>query len=323
VATEDKVRVARPVAQLAQLDLNLLVTLRELIRERNVTRAAERVAISQPAASAALGRLRRHFDDELLVRQGADFVLSPLAAQLAERVELACAAAERVFAAESEFDALTCTREFTLLMADYVISVIGGPLSQLLEREAPSIRLHIRTVRESLAVEAADAIRRIDGIVAPPVTALIAPHLRSVELFRDRWVCVAWNGNRRLSGDRLALADLQDLSWVVPYLADRGQVSAAPVAQQFAMLGIQPRVAVRAESYQSVPEFVSGTDRVALMQERLARRVAGGFDLRVMDCPGDSQAIVEALWWCDDHDDDPAHAWLRAALARVSAALPV
>jgi DNA-binding transcriptional LysR family regulator len=316
-----KVKLSRPVAQLAQLDLNLLVILRELIRERNVTRAAERVAVSQPAASAALGRLRRYFDDQLLIRRGGDYVLSPLAAQLAERVELACAAAERVFAAESEFDAATCTREFTLLMADYVIAVIGGRLSQLLERDAPSIRLHIRLVRESLAMEAGEAIRRIDGIVAPPLTSLIVPHLRSVELFRDRWVCVAWTGNRRLEGRSPTLADLERLSWVVPYMPDRGQVSAAPVSQQFAMLGIQPRVAVRAETYQSVADFVAGTDRVALMQERLVQRVADQFELRVMECPGASQAIVEALWWCEDHDDDPAHAWLRRALQRVAGEL--
>jgi DNA-binding transcriptional LysR family regulator len=313
--------MARPVAQLAQLDLNLLVILRELIRERNVTRAAERVAVSQPAASAALGRLRRHFDDELLVRRGGDYVLSPLAAQLAERVELACAAAERVFAGESEFDPETCTREFTLLMADYVIAVIGARLSQLLAREAPSIRLHIRLVRESLAAEAVEAIRRIDGIVAPPVTSLIVPHLRSVELFHDRWVCVAWTGNRLLNGNAPTLEELERLSWVVPYMPDHGQVSAAPVSQQFAMLGIQPRVAVRAESYQSVADFVTGTDRIALMQERLAQRVSEQYDLRVMECPGTSQAIVEALWWCDDHDDDPAHAWLRQALLRVASEL--
>jgi DNA-binding transcriptional LysR family regulator len=321
VTAEGQVKLTRPVAQLAQLDMNLLVVLRELIRERNVTRAAERVAVSQPAASAALGRLRRYFDDELLVRRGGDYVLSPLAAQLAERVEIACAAAERVFAAESEFDPATCTREFTLLMADYVIAVVGSRLSQLREREAPSVRLHVRLVRESLATEAGEAIRRIDAIVAPPLTSLMAPHLRSVELFRDRWVCVAWRGNTLLDVDVPTLSDLEGLSWVVPYMPDRGQVAAAPVSQQFAMLGIHPRVSVRAETYQSVADFVAGTNRVALMQERLADRVSERFDLRVMECPGVPQTIVEALWWSDDHDDDPAHGWLRTALTRIAADL--
>jgi len=134
-------------------------------------------------------------------------------------------------------------------------------------------------------------------------------------------VCVAWRGNTVLDGKAPTLEDLERLSWVVPYMPDRGQVSAAPVSQQFAMLGIQPRVAVRAETYQSVADFVAGTDRIALMQERLADRVSEWFDLRVMECPGTPQTIVEALWWCEDHDDDPAHGWLRTALARVAADL--
>src|ERR671914_2381350 len=86
----------RPPAHLTNLDLNLLVALRELIRERNVTRAAERIGVTQPAASAALARLRRHFDDELLARTGGGkdgrggrggYGLTPLAAQPAEQGE--------------------------------------------------------------------------------------------------------------------------------------------------------------------------------------------------------------------------------------------
>jgi DNA-binding transcriptional LysR family regulator len=319
VARPREAKVTRPVAQLAKLDLNLLVILRELIRERNVTRAAERVAVTQPAASAALARLRRHFDDELLMRSGGDYLLSPLAAQLAEHVEQACAAAERVFAAENDFDPQTSTREFTLLMADYTIAVIGDRLSALIEAQAPKIRLHVRVVRESLAAEAGETIRHIDGIVSPPLTSLMLPHVRSTELFRDRWVCVCWEGNHALSGTTPSLADLSRLTWVAPYLPDRGRTSSAPLLAQLAMLGIQPHVSVRVESYQAVPYFIPGTDRVALMQARLAEKLARPLHLRVMDCPGASEAIVEALWWCEDYDDDPAHRWLRQNLQVLAA----
>src|ERR687895_2427605 len=156
----------RPPAHLTNLDLNLLVVLRELIRERNVTRAAQRIGVTQPAVSAALARLRRHFDDELLVRGKGKggYVLTPLAAQLAEQVEEVCTAAERLFATGTDFDPNTSGREFTLLMADYTIAVMGERLSQLLER-APHAKLHVKLVRESLAADVADTIRMIDGIV--------------------------------------------------------------------------------------------------------------------------------------------------------------
>jgi DNA-binding transcriptional LysR family regulator len=322
VASEARVsEEERPVAGLAKLDLNLLVILRELIRERNVTRAAERLAVTQPAASAALARLRRYFDDELLVRHKGHYELSPLAAQLAEQVELACSAAERVFTTDADFDPATTTREFTLMMADYTIAVMGEQLSQQFERLAPGARLHLRLVRESLAVEAAETIRQIEGIVAPPMSPLMLPHVRSIELFRDRWVCVAAAGNRIVSGDSPTIEELAGVTWVAPYLPEHGRPWAAPVSQQFAMLGIHPHAAIRVESYQAVPYLVAGTDRVALMQERLVCPLAERLDLKVMECPGASETIVEALWWCDEFHDDPAHVWLRQTIARAASAL--
>ena len=110
--------MTRRAAQLASLDLNLILVLRELLRERNVTRAAERVGVTQPAVSAALSRLRRHFGDDLLVRVSRGYVLSPLAVQLERQVEEICAAAEQLFSAGADFDPASTRREFTLMMAE-------------------------------------------------------------------------------------------------------------------------------------------------------------------------------------------------------------
>jgi DNA-binding transcriptional LysR family regulator len=308
----------RRAAQLTNLDLNLLVALRELLRERNVTRAAERIGVTQPAASASLARLRRHFGDELLVRGKNGYALTPLATQLADQVEMVCAATERLFATGARFDPATSEREFTLLMADYTIAVIGEGLSRLLEAAAPQVTLHVRLVRESLATDAVNTIRLIDGIVAPPVSRLRMPDIRSIELFRDRWVCVVSAGNRLLDTGTPDLTDLARLSWVVPYHQPTGYPAAAPIPRQLTLLGIQPRLAVRVESYQSVPHFIAGTDRVALMQERLASRIAAGLDLAVLECPGDPEPIIETLWWHEDHERDLAHTWLRTLIAQAA-----
>ena len=190
--------MSRPVAHLANLDLNLLVALRELVRERSVTRAAQRLGVTQPAASAALSRLRRHFGDDLLVREHGEYVLTALGEQLAEQVEVVCAAAERLFAASTDFDPATSEREFTLVMADYTIMVMGEALSQALGAAAPRARLHIRLVRESLSTEYADTIRFVDGMVAPPTNGFTLPDTRSAELFRDRWVCLVDANNPAL-----------------------------------------------------------------------------------------------------------------------------
>jgi DNA-binding transcriptional LysR family regulator len=303
------------------LDLNLLVALRELLRERNVTRAAERIGVTQPAASAALARLRRHFDDELLARGKGGYVLTPLAAQLAGQVEEVCAAAERLFATGTDFDPATSGREFTLLMADYAIAVMGERLSQLLEATAPQVKLHVRLVRESMAADVAETIRSIDGVVAPPVSRLRTPDVRSAGLFQDRWVCVVSAKNQLLDTDVPSRNDLARLAWVAPYHQDHPYPSAAPITRQLALLGIRPRLTVRVESYQAVPYFVAGTDRVALMQERLVAQLTDRLGLKALEPPMELEPIVETLWWHEDHEHDPAHAWLRGVVVEAARTL--
>jgi DNA-binding transcriptional LysR family regulator len=310
----------RPVAHLANLDLNLLVALRELVRERSVTRAAQRLGVTQPAASASLARLRRHFGDELLVREHGEYVLTPLGEQLAEQVEAVCTAAERLFSASSSFDPATSEREFTIVMSDYVLTVLGEALSLAVYRSAPRARLHIQQVRVPMTTEYSDGIRFVDSMVAPPSNGFALPDTRSAELFRDRWVCVVDGNNPVLDGgSALRVRDLAGLPWVAPYYRPAaGGGTSVPVMRQLALLDLQPRIAVRVESYLAVPCFVTGTDRVALMQERLATRLAAAANLRVLECPGEAEPIVEALWWHRQYEDDPAHAWLRRLIMETA-----
>jgi DNA-binding transcriptional LysR family regulator len=305
---------------LANLDLNLLVFLRELIGERNVTRAAARIGVSQPAASAALARLRRHFGDELLVRRGAGYELTPLGGALAAQVEPVAVALERLFATRGAFDPTTSRREFSVLLADYAVEVLGEELSRLMVREAPGIRLHVRLVRESMSAEVEQAVRVLDAVVAPPVRSLETPEIRSMELFRDRWVCAVDPANTRI-GDAPTVADLADVPWVLAYHRAGAPTSEAPATRRLDRMGVRPEVAVRVESYLALPAFVRGTDRVALVQERLAARWSASGDhegLRVVPCPGEPDPIIETLWWHDRLAEDPAHRWFREALLRAA-----
>ncbi|HUY49340.1 MAG TPA: LysR substrate-binding domain-containing protein [Streptosporangiaceae bacterium] len=141
---------------------------------------------------------------------------------------------------------------------------------------------------------------------------------RAAELFRDRWVCLVSAHNPVLDAGVLRLAELARLPWVAPYYRDQPHPSAAPIMRQLTLLNIQPRIAVRVESYLAVPHFVAGTDRIALMQERLAHQVADRMDLRVVECPGEPEPIVEALWWHRQYEDDLAHAWLRRLIVEAA-----
>jgi DNA-binding transcriptional LysR family regulator len=306
----------RSVAPLANIDLNLLVILRELLREQNVTRAAQKVGVTQPAASAALARLRRHFGDDLLERTRTGFVLSPLGEQLAARIEPVCLGLEQLFSTEPAFRPDDTDREFTILTTDYVLAAVGERLSRALHAAAPRARLHVRVVEGALPKDLPEALRGMDGIISAPKAEFKVPEIGALELFRDRWVCVV-DAQNPIS-DELRISDLERLPWVIPNHPDGGYPASSPLAPLLARLATAPKVAVRVDSYHATPYFVAGTERVAVMQQRLAERFADRPDLRILPVPGDPPPIVEIFWWHVRHTEDPAHRWFRALLARAA-----
>ena len=178
----------RSIRELANIDLNLVVILRELLRERNVTRAARRVGITQPAASAALARLRRHFGDELLERTRTGFVLTALGQQLAGDIEAVYLGLERLFSAEPTFRPMESTREFSILTTDYPLAAFGEQLSRALHTAAPRTRLSVKVAKGSLPKDLPETLRALDGIISAPKAEFKVDELRGEELFRDHWV---------------------------------------------------------------------------------------------------------------------------------------
>lgn len=293
---------------LSRLDLNLVVALRALLEERNVTRAGERVGLSQPAMSAALSRLRRHFGDELLTRVGNTYALTPLGAALRDRTASACDLLGRVFSSQADFDPATASREFTLLGSDYGAAVFGAPLSRVLHEEAPGVRVTFQQAGPAVVESPATALSTVDGLLMPHG---IIDGLPAIPLFQDRWVCLVADDHPDV-GEELSLDDLARLPWAVyqrPY--------DAPAARQLSMIGVTPHVEVSVHTFQLLPHLVEGTRRVAMIQERLARRVAGLAAVRVLECPFAAVPVHEAMWWHPAHTQDAAHIWLRETVTRV------
>jgi DNA-binding transcriptional LysR family regulator len=295
---------------ISSLDLNLLVALRALLEERNVTRAGARVGLSQPAMSAALARLRRHVGDQLLVRVGNHYELTSLGAALTEPVAAAEASVERVFAAQPGFQPATSDREFTVLTSDYALTVLAHDLSTVVRTAAPNIRLNFHPVTPEAVDDSVHALRTVDAMLLPRGFLRDLP---GIDLYRDRWVCVAWSGNERI-GAELTMAHLVELPWVVTYRRPRAFTHAI---LQLDALGVEPRVEVVVENFMALPPLVVGTDRVALMQFRLADWFARFTELRILPCPYDALPIVEAMWWHPMHQRDQGHAWLRSTFAEA------
>ena len=295
--------MTRPLneAKLANLDLNLLVSLDALLAERSVSRAAARLGLSQPSLSASLARLRRHFRDELLARVGNHYELTPLAAQLAEQTTSALAAVARVFASEPDFDAATADREFTVLISDYAATVLGPQLAALLQ-QSPNIRLRLHHVTIPAVNAAAQSLREVDAMVLPHGYLSDLP---SGQLFTDQWVCIVAAGH---PCQTLTVSDLEKLPMVV---AHHEPASYTPAGKQLSMLGVQPRVQLVAETFLALPFLVAASDAVALIQERLARQLAPAAGVRILPCPFDVAPLIEALWWHPMYNRDAGHVWLR------------
>ncbi|GAA3617536.1 LysR family transcriptional regulator [Nonomuraea rosea] len=298
---------------LASLDLNLLIALRALLEELNVTKAGRRIGLSQPAMSAALARLRHHFADELLVRQGNRYELTPLGNALRAPAANAYAMLERLFTSRADFHPATEQHDFTLLSSDYAIAVFGAELARILHTEAPGVRLHFQHVPPGVAEHAGALLSGVDGLLMPHG---VIGDLPAVELYRDEWVCLVSDDHPGL-GDRITMDDLARLPWVIYQRAFD-----ATVARQLAMLGLEPYVEVSVQSFQLLPSLVAGTRRVALIQRRLARLLEGLAPVRTLPCPFEAVPLQEALWWHPVHTHDAAHIWLRETAARVAAGLP-
>ena len=290
---------------LGNVDLNLLVALDALLIERNVTRAATRLSLGQPAMSASLARLRKHFDDPLLARNGRAYVLTTLAESLVDPVRTAVLAADAVLGRNREFDPTVERRTFTIIASDYVSLVLLRPFLADLATEAPAVTIAIRQI----AADNDERLRRgsVDLLIFPSELNRELADLPRTELFSDRFVLVADRDNPDLTDgvDLDRFAELRYLSLT------GGQPSL--VESQLDALGIARRVEVLTESFAVAPLMVLGTGLVAVVQERLARLVAGT-SLQIMDPPFALRPLTEAMWWNPRTTDDPAHRWLRRSL---------
>ncbi|GAB2824334.1 LysR family transcriptional regulator [Actinocorallia aurea] len=301
--------------QLESLDLNLLMALHALLEERNVTRAGRRLGLSQPAMSANLARLRRHFGDELLIRTGNVYELTPLATALVDATTHAVGVVERVFSARPSFDPATSDREFTLVTSDYAVSVMGEELMRVLGERAPNVRIRFLQINVPRIDDVDTTLRSSDGVIMPHGFITGYP---SVDIYEDRWVVLADPGNPALA-DGLTMDHLSTLPWVATF---RGPTAGASAARQLNLLGVKPRVEIVVENFQSLPFLIAGTGRIALIQERLARKLAPSTPCAIHPAPYEAVPVLEALWFHPVHQSDPTHRWLRETLIEVGAGIP-
>lgn len=298
------------------IDWRLLGALEVLVRERNVTRAAKTLGLSQPAMSHALKRLRHALQDPILVRTTQGMLPTPRATELAQAATQALGVLREALATTKAFDAATSTQRFRLGATDHSIAALLAQLAGELEREAPQIDLEISawrgnaTFREVESGELDLAIA-IGELVDEPAGL----HRRS--LFGDRFVCLVRADHPTIR----ASLDLETFVKTPHVLVSPRGGHTGIVDTALSRVGMSRRVAVVVPNFLAVPLIVAKTDYIATLSAYVALPLARAMNLRVLPTP---IAVPESDWFCVWHErthKDPAHRWLRDRLSTLAAKL--
>lgn len=298
---------------LRQFDLNLLVALDVLLQERNVTRAAERLFLSQPAMSGMLSRLRHAFGDELLVRVGRNLEPTDFAANIADRVHECVVGLEDLLEDTRPFVPESDRRAFRVSASDYAALLLFGPIVNRLVEVAPHMSVHF--LRLDLTASERLNVGEIDFAIFP---AEIDPALPSEPLFDDTWVCAAWDRHPSL-GEELTIEEFLKHPQMSFNISDPGHLS---VADEFLMRdGCKRNVVASTESFTAAPFLLQGTPLLTVVPRRLGERMREAAEIRLLELPFEVPPLREKLVWNPRFTSSPGHVWMREQVVEVARAL--
>lgn len=293
--------------QFRNIDLNLLIPLKALLHERNVTRAAERVHLSQSAMSRALDRLRSELGDELLVRVGRNYELTPRGSALLDELGQVMPRLARLWAGEP-FSPAQSEAHIRLAMTDYASSIVLPPLAEILARLAPGITLEVVPWHERAHEESGLVTTHlIFSPLAVPSTFRVEP------LFEDSFLCVL---GRKLTRRKTALLLKEYLS--LRHISVETQPNQQNlIDRSLGEAGLQRRVAVHLPYFLAAIRMLETTDLVLTMPIRIAEPVLALFDLPQVKAPKEIPPIRYSMVWHPRFDSDLLHVWLRETVRQM------
>lgn len=294
------------------LDLNLICVLDALLQYRSVTKAAQKLGLSQSATSHALARLRTLLRDPLFIRDKHEFTPTARAVALAEPLRRSLSDLERTLLPPPPFDPTTARRRFTIATADYAQFVLLPELVNRLTSEAPGVDLWFRAFTEANPERAAS--EDADVVIGPRLEELGGSAIVERALFDERFVCILRTGHPTL-GKRWSAERFSALQHV---LIAPGGKPGGTVDEALARLSLKRRVTVGVPHFLSAPYIVTDSDLVATVPERLARLVSSHLPLEVREPPISLPGFSVYLYWHRRFQHDPAHVWLRSQIVAAS-----
>jgi DNA-binding transcriptional LysR family regulator len=295
-------------------DLNLLPIFVALMEERSVTRAAERVGMTQPALSNALARLRVMLQDQLFVRERYGIQPTPIALELAPMIAEALAQLDDAVLGQQGFDPTRADRLFTIAPNGYVEFVLLPAIVARLQKVAPGIKLRLTPYGNDLietgVVSGTTAL--VLGRIVDPPDNLVVQHLM------DEGLACAVRADHPEVGDTLTRAQFETMKHV--NIVPPGRMRAG-LFQALAQQELKRDVAISVTNFFAVAEMVAVTDYCATLPALICQRLRQDPRLKILPAPVDLGSFPVEMAWHVRYRHDPAHRWLRTLIGEVVAKL--
>jgi DNA-binding transcriptional LysR family regulator len=296
---------------LAGIDLNLLVVFDALMIERQVTRAGERIGLSQPATSNALARLRILTKDELFVRSSGKLQPTPVALALAEQIQPALNQIQVALSSGQPFDATSSDRVFNIGMSDYAEFVLLPRILEQLETAAPHVKIQVKSGDRQYRLELLD--RGEIDLLCGLIPERIAWHERQL-LFREQFVCVC-RGDRPLSGDTISLEEYVSANHLLVSVQEDmvGRVDCVLKKQN-----LKRHIALSIPHFLVAPAILARTNLIATLPERIAREFASHLNLKILPCPIPLKGFSVYMRWHQSNQNNATNTWLRTFIQDIA-----
>ena len=300
------------IAQLRQADLNLLVVFKVLAEERNVSRGAHRLLLSQPAATRALGRLRDMFKDDLLVRVSGTYELTPKGKLLLQELETTLPRIDRLLTG-GDFVPSQESMHFRLAGSDFASNIIGVPLSTLIAAAGDELSFTISALNDNTVDDLArgrlDLLLHADDGQVPPIFERQA-------LLQEEFVCVV--DRHAPYGPKLSTGEYLEARHVA--ISTFGGIQTLP-DQRLAASGLKRRVAFTFPQFSAAVQAVIGTHLIATVPKRIATLAESNVSLKLLRTPKPMSRFTYFMWWHPRMNSDAAHIWLRDAVGKAGEGL--
>ncbi|UTW04362.1 LysR family transcriptional regulator [Amphritea atlantica] len=295
---------------LRQFDLNLLLLLEALLTECHVSRAAERMFLSQSAMSHALNRLRQQLDDPLLVRSGNGLKPTPRAIAMLPEIRQAIRMIEHSLSPPAPFDPSRSDRCFTIASTDFFEALTLPVLMQNLQTSAPGIRIQIEVIRKDGNLKQLEN-REIDLIAGLDTKQPVDPLLISRPWHSEPLACLIAQGNTQIE-QQLSLATYCQLNHVV--FSDLAGVPSDQIDQWLAEQQLQRTFIARTVNYMAGARIVAATDAIMTLPREMALLFAEMLPVRLISPPAGIPGIEMVTLHHPLYSNDPGLQWLLALL---------